>query len=102
MAYEFQNMLFRTKDEMLLALVTEWLSAGGANSREDMRECLSDMTDDEWATELIESWGLDQPNGDENTWMEKRDVTSFDITATFVRLRQNFDTYFPARAPKLQ
>jgi DNA-directed RNA polymerase specialized sigma24 family protein len=112
MTYEFQNTLHRTADEMCDAIVGAWLSAGGLNSRETMREFLTDMSDRELADECVGEWGLDERAHEEEflgedadgnplpvqTWMEKRGVDRADIQDAFARLRTNFDAAFPAEA----
>lgn len=43
MSYEFASTLYRTEKDMAVAIVAEWASAGGSNSREEVVEALDDM-----------------------------------------------------------
>jgi hypothetical protein len=97
-SYEFQNTLFRTEAEMLNAVAGEWLSAGGMNDGETMRQFLAGYSDEELARECVEGWGLDLPESEdgEETWMEKRGVDQDDISDVFADMRANFDKHFPA------
>ena len=94
MTHEFQSILYRTSREMCDAIAKEWLSGGGANSRDDMVDALEKMTDEELADECIEGWGLSAPNdGDDPngpSWMDARDATYDDLITAFQVLRDNF------------
>lgn len=92
--YEFQGCIYRTKFEMLDALVGQWLSEGGMNDRETMLGLLEDDSDQKLALKCVESWSLDAPRW-EYSWMVKHMVNWEDMHAAFARLRINFDTIFP-------
>jgi ribonuclease HI len=100
MTLEFQNTLHRTRREMLAAVASEWLSAGGSNSRDTMIDELQIRSDASLAAEAIELLGLDQPENEDSTetWMEKRGVERADLVEAFHDLRRDFDKRFPAEA----
>jgi hypothetical protein len=83
--YEFQSVLYPTWSAMVDAVAYEWLSAGGANNLESMREeaargaaCLT--------AECIDGWGLDRQDDDGADWMSSRDMTQENLQAAFERL----------------
>lgn len=88
MSYEFQSTLHRTAAEMCAAIAREWLSAGGNNDNETMREFLAVMTDEQLTAECVEGWGLDQPEGDETSWFENRGIDASDLELAFADLRR--------------
>jgi hypothetical protein len=55
-----------------LDLAMRWLTACSKDSCRFMSEALDGYPDEELAAMCIESWGLDQPQGDENdlSWFE--------------------------------
>jgi hypothetical protein len=44
MSYAFASTLYRTEKEMAVAIVAEFISAGGRNNREEVEEYLEDWT----------------------------------------------------------
>jgi len=62
--YEFQGTLYSSRREMLDAIATSWLSAGGLNDRVFIEESLAEMTARDLADEVIEGWGLDYIDDD--------------------------------------
>jgi hypothetical protein len=85
MAYEFGSMLYRNSRDMHVAMAEEWLSAGGANHRDDMLESLAAMSDEALADEAIEAWTLD----------ENEDFDRSDFLAAWADVRSQFDAHFP-------
>lgn len=89
---EFQNSLFRTTTEMLDAIASEFLSAGGTNSEEMQRAFLAEASDAELAIEAIDGWGLDlHGDFDEPSHMEFNEYTDDDLAAAFGRLRERME-----------
>ena len=59
MSWTFQGIAYQTKRDYYAAIAHEWLSAGGLNSRQFVRETFAETSDDELAHEVIEGWSLD-------------------------------------------
>ena len=59
MSWTFQGIAYQTKRDYYAAIAHEWLSAGGLNSRQFVRETFAETSDDELADEVIEGWSLD-------------------------------------------
>ena len=59
MSWTFQGTAYQTKRDYYAAIARDWLSAGGLNSRQFVRETFAETTDDELADEVIEGWSLD-------------------------------------------
>jgi len=87
---EFGSFLYRTTTDMLDAIAEEWLSAGGANSKEMQREFLAEASDAELAIEAIDGWGLNLRGDfyfDDPSHMEFNEYTADDLAAAFARIR---------------
>ena len=56
MSWTFQGIAYQTKRDYYAAIALEWLSAGGLNSRQFVRETFAEMSDDGLADEVIEGW----------------------------------------------
>ena len=59
MSWTVQGTAYQTKRDYYAAIARDWLSAGGLNSRQFVRETFADTSDDELADEVIEGWSLD-------------------------------------------
>ena len=59
MSWTFQGIAYQTKRDYYAAIAREWLSAGGLNSRQFVREMFAETSDEELADEVIEGWSLD-------------------------------------------
>jgi hypothetical protein len=59
MSWTFQGTAYQTKRDYCAAIARDWLSAGGLNSRQFVRETFAETSDDELADEVIEGWSLD-------------------------------------------
>jgi len=59
MSWTFQGVAYRTGRDYYAAIAHDWLSAGGLNSRQFVRETFAETSDDEFADEVIEGWSLD-------------------------------------------
>lgn len=104
-ANEFQGALYRTTNEMLTAIASEFLSAGGLNSLEDQREALAAESDADLAAECISEWGLGEPFGAEiddyddeghvistraRSHMQVSDYTADELAAAFADIRARY------------
>ncbi|MBV8895040.1 MAG: hypothetical protein JO051_00905 [Acidobacteriaceae bacterium] len=58
MIWTFQGTDYQTEREYYAAIAREWLSAGGLNDRQFVRETLAETSDDELADEVIEGWSF--------------------------------------------
>ncbi len=94
--YEFQASLFLNSREVADAIAMEYLTAGGGNSEDQVREFLRVSTDAEMADEAIREWGLNNPvaagyneDGDIVTspWLETRGLDRDDIVSAIARYR---------------
>lgn len=96
MSNKFQSTLFPSQRDMLDAIAAEWLTAGGANSNEDIRGFFLEYSDAEMAAEAIESWGLDQAADfdDGESHMKREDYTAEDLAQAFARMRANPKEHF--------
>jgi len=56
MTVEFNATLFRTHKDRAEAIAQEFLSAGGLNSRDEIRTILADNSDGELADETMREW----------------------------------------------
>ncbi len=89
--YEFGGSLYRDSGEMHTAIAVAWLQADGMNTREDMQDTLSEMSDVALAGECREAWFLD-----------KDAIFEFDpieLEGAFADIRENFDKHFPTLPP---
>jgi hypothetical protein len=59
MSWTFQGTAYQTKRDYYAAIARDWLSAGGLNSRQFVRETFAETSDDELADEVTEGWSLD-------------------------------------------
>ena len=59
MSWTFHGTAYQTKRDYYAAIAHDWLSAGGLNSRQFVRETFAETSDDELADEVIEGWSLD-------------------------------------------
>jgi hypothetical protein len=59
MSWTFQGTAYQTKRDYYAAIARDWLSAGGLNSRQFVRETFAETSDDELGDEVIEGWSLD-------------------------------------------
>ena len=59
MSWTFQGIAYQTKRDCYAAIVREWLSVAGVNSRQFVRETFAETSDDKLADEVIEGWSLD-------------------------------------------
>jgi hypothetical protein len=59
MSWTFQGIAYQTKRDYYAAIVQEYLSAGGLNSRQFVRETFADASDVELANEVIKGWSID-------------------------------------------
>jgi hypothetical protein len=57
-SFQFMGRLYRNSAEMHAAIAEEWMSAGGSNSRADVREAFDRWSDEELADEVDEAWKL--------------------------------------------
>lgn len=102
---EFQGALYRSTSEMLAAIASEFLSAGGLNGLEEQREALAADTDADLAAECISGWGLDQPFGAEiddyddagrlistraKSHMQVSDYSANELAAAFADIRARY------------
>ena len=94
MSYKFGGRLFRNSAEMHHAIAEQWLSAGGANTTDDMYEAL-DRRDSELADEAISAWDLSEyadddpgPRGD----LPRRysEFSRVALIKAFAHIRDNF------------
>lgn len=85
MSFEFQSTLYHNQDAMCAAIAYEWMTAGGANSPDQVTELLSGRTAEALADEAIITWGLGcaLEQDDSETWMQHRDITRDDIVTAF-------------------
>ena len=85
MSFEFQSTLYHTQSTTCAAIAYEWMTAGGANSPDQVTELLSGRTAEALADEAIIEWGLDQPStqDDSQNWMQYRGVNRNDIVTAF-------------------
>lgn len=82
MSFEFQSTLFRTLSEMLDAIAETWLG----DDEDFKRESLANNTPLELAYECVEGFGLNVPDWENPSHMEKHDYTVEDLEAAFKRL----------------
>jgi hypothetical protein len=62
---EFAGSLYRTESEMLRAVVSEWVTASGANTDADCAEYLASRTDAEVVDDMLASgWTVDASRAD--------------------------------------
>jgi hypothetical protein len=59
MSWTFQGIAYQTKRDYFAAIVQEYLSAGGLNSRQFVRETFANASDAELANEVIKGWSID-------------------------------------------
>jgi hypothetical protein len=59
MSWTFQGIAYQTKRDYYAAIVQEYLSAGGLNSRQFVRETFANASDAELANEAIKGWSID-------------------------------------------
>jgi len=92
--YEWDNTLFRTRDEMLDAIAAAWATARGHASPAETQRNFHEATDAELAAATIDVWGLDQPRGrrfsldDERpSHMAEHEYTKEDLAEAFARVR---------------
>ena len=60
MSYEFQSTLFETESRWLRAIAQAWLTAGGWNGADDIREWLDTLPAADLARECISGWWSDE------------------------------------------
>lgn len=93
---EFQSALFRTPSDVAAAIAVEWMSAGGCNDSDDIREAFSENTDEQLADRAISEWKLHEiANGDAvrrgdakpQTWLDSRGLDRGAIVKAFTQLR---------------
>jgi hypothetical protein len=91
--YEFGGSLYSNRAQVVNAIAGEWLTAGGANHADDIRDALERQSDAEMAGECIDGWRLNEapeswPSDDEaQSAMERDDWTAEDLAAAFAQLR---------------
>jgi hypothetical protein len=60
MRYEFAGSLFRTEAEMLEAVVSDWVTAGGVAPDEDVADYLDSFSDADAVGDMLEAgWPVD-------------------------------------------
>lgn len=72
-----------------VAIAQRWLTACSKSSCEYKSEALTAFTDEQLAEKCICSWGLDQPQGDENdiTWFEANGADREMLVRAFAEVR---------------
>jgi hypothetical protein len=71
MSYKFGDVLYDTSRDYYAAIAQEWLSAGGQNSRQFVRETFAEETDEDLADEVLELWEFDgEPGFDPSSLVE--------------------------------
>jgi len=86
-SYEFQSMGYSSQRAMLDAIASEWVTAGGANSAQDVKMFLRDQSATELANECSDGWGLALTHEDDvPSHMEKHDYDLADLREAFERL----------------
>lgn len=88
--YEFQSTLYRNSREMCLGIAGAYLSAGGLNTRYEVRRIVEELSDEWLADEVISQWGLN------DDWLASRKTDRGDIVEAFATIRAHFDEFFPA------
>jgi len=93
LTYEFQNTIYRTSADLLDAIAYEWLTAGGLNGPDVIKELQANQTDAELARECVKGWGLDEPFDDDadppHSWMDERGITEEDLVEAFNQYRED-------------
>jgi len=100
--YEWDNTLFRTRDEMLDAIAEAWVTARGHASPAETLRNFHEATDAELATQAIDGWGLDQPrgrrfslDGERPSHMAEHEYTAADLAEAFARVRAWHEQHAP-------
>lgn len=89
--FEFGGSLYPNSRQMLDAIAEAWITAGGANDRWFVATTLLTTSDDELATDCVQSWCLHRPkhNDDElPSHMAEHGYDVADLAAAFARFRQ--------------
>jgi DNA-binding ferritin-like protein len=84
-SYEFASALYRNSREMHDAIAEDYMSAGGANDRETMREFFAKTTNEQLAGGAEEDWEL----------LENDNYDRAQLVAALEDLRVNLDERFP-------
>lgn len=99
--YEFGSSLYRNANEMVEAIVEQWLSANGKNDLLDQLEALRNLSDEQLADECIEGWGLEQPHDTDEpggpTWLAWREASRDDIVEAFGDIRKRLTSPMPVK-----
>jgi hypothetical protein len=78
MQNEFQNTLYRSKDQMLAAIAYEWMTAGGGHSDEEVTRLLAINSDPAaLADECVGGWDLNAE------WLAERDISRANLVEAF-------------------
>jgi hypothetical protein len=95
MSYEFSGSLYRDRHQMLEAIVEDWITGGGQNSPDTIREMRGDKSirdfADECYDECIKMWELD------DEWLAERDCTQADLRDAFrswLKERENEESLY--------
>jgi len=94
MSYEWESVLYQTRERMLDVMTIQWLTGDGLTSRKDVLEFLYKDTDEKLAEEMIKDLKLDEP--DESPFsnltlpshMEENKYTKEDLVQAFARTRK--------------
>jgi hypothetical protein len=91
MSYKFGIGIFNTLEQMLDEVASEYLTAGGSNQRDFVRQCLAKQSDEELAQEVISEWELDEAGDDrEESHMDSEGYDKGELAEAFGRLREKY------------
>lgn len=79
---EFQGMSYNSQNAMLAAIAYEWMTAGGANSSEEI-DSMGGLSANECANECIRAWDLN------DEWLSDREIDENDIINAFASFLAN-------------
>ena len=87
MSYEFQNTLFKSRNDLCEAIAGAWISAGGANAREYIEKVCTEANADELVSECIDGFGLTEE------WLSDRGIDAMHLYSGFLAVMED-----PAKA----
>ena len=92
MSFEFQNMLFDTKRQMLAAIAESWILGQDAVTADTVRQTFGEASTFDITAECIDEWELDQSPfdyEDSMSHMAAHGYTFKDLQAALQELRDN-------------
>lgn len=88
--YEYGASLFKNRFDWGLAMVSDWLTAGGSNNPWQVRRFLAEQSDSELALEFIQD-GWTQPMETEYPERQPASLTFDEINAAIAYLRKKYE-----------